>query len=1271
MEKPTIEILANTFLQDEASRITATLEKGSVREFMLMQKDEVRLRFNHPEAVTLHRGDFVELPGAGIYEVMDESQRPNFDIASGAFVFDITLHARYRKFAERIHRFSTDASSPETKWSLTDTCQRHGERIIASMNALADKDEAFRPWEKNSKGENRWELEVDGVIVDTAKCITITYDGTKILDAIDEIAREFECEWWFEGATLHLGKCRHSNAVAVRAGVELGKVSRSDSSESKATRIYFQGSTRNIPSTYRHTLLLRADATSSIGKGGEYHENMHLFRDTLRNIPDEAFTENSRAYNYDELQAESMEFSSMMFDDEYLVNAYGILTIVKTGWGGSSYISLRKFPVQEGWYRVDLDRITFKIHDYQTKPNGISARYAVRIRGFKEKDSYADYNLVYTKIAYGSWFSLTSMDSSGNVVIQGGKHEFYAQPNAKFLDVEIYLEANVSAEATIPFRCKITPEINTEKDHLGVHKPMPCLCPYDRYHFSASVTIQFRDSKGNPQGDPISGVMFNTAKSSLPEERWFMTTASKMAMIPALPAGETYRYFTIEQGVDLPFVPASMWTSDTVLRNGVEATVAGVAERRLLLPLKDENGNDLHGYLDTRPDLTEAEVMEEVKTLDDCYPGTETTITSLEQTTQTYTDTYETTDGSEEKKTWKAWMFKCAIFDNKPFSKRYLLDNEKLQATFQEGTTADGGRLNGMIFDLIARDDGYMEIVRDSDALLPNDAVCPRMGDKLIITGFDVRMFSDADNDLIAQAEMKLLEKARAIVSDINTDASTYEGEILCDIAREQIPGFDTMMLTPGHRVALTIPEYGLDRFVTRVLGFSIPIDIEYDNPRFTFGEQTAYSRLASLEDKLNGIDRATHARAGGEAMGDVPYDKDCYAMLERTFVQLPEDGRPSDAAPLDIRAYMVIDGKRAKAQWVWTSEAEGTKADFIKDDADPNASILRITALPEGASIVTIKATAASGEAKADAELQIAIGAQGGHLHTMTVSHPVVSFGSTNEGGMFARPVKVIVRTLTSGTEGMNPTQDGFLMMRTDADATWASVPREQGVAEITILDLLSAFPAARRIDLAFYCPKYDESNIVAESSIFLLETLMASVDRGQWEAGAQYYAGDLNPETDIVEISYVWYMGCKYRCLATGTTDAPLWDSPDWDMVEGDPALRLEWLGSEDTVYADDPKITLSLRAIIFNQDVTTHARTRWDWSRESFHGSTQNTLEDAAWSANHQNQGEYELSLVEADMNYHAGQHPDKLVYTAKATIRDAQGQVFKTQAYKIEF
>lgn len=118
-------------------------------------------------------------------------------------------------------------------------------------------------------------------------------------------------------------------------------------------------------------------------------------------------------------------------------------------------------------------------------------------------------------------------------------------------------------------------------------------------------------------------------------------------------------------------------------------------------------------------------------------------------------------------------------------------------------------------------------------------------------------------------------------------------------------------------------------------------------------------------------------------------------------------------------------------------------------------------------------------------------------------------------------------------------------------------------------------------------------------------------AVDRGEWQEGEEYYAGDRNPATGVYEISYVWYMGCKYRCLKTGTADPPLWNSPDWQFAEGDPELHLDInLGSDSYIARGEVK-NVECGVRIYNQDAT-DAVTAWKITRE-----TGDDTEDTAWN------------------------------------------------------
>lgn len=142
--------------------------------------------------------------------------------------------------------------------------------------------------------------------------------------------------------------------------------------------------------------------------------------------------------------------------------------------------------------------------------------------------------------------------------------------------------------------------------------------------------------------------------------------------------------------------------------------------------------------------------------------------------------------------------------------------------------------------------------------------------------------------------------------------------------------------------------------------------------------------------------------------------------------------------------------------------------------------------------------------------------------------------------------------------------------------------------------------------------------------------------VDRGAWKAGEMYYAATLNKATGMVETSHVWYLGCKYRCLATGTTDAPRWNSPDWEFEEGDPDAHIVFFGTDDHFIAAGETKSIDCRVFIYNQDATADV-TEWEISRD-----TGSETEDTAWSLKDKVQdfdGEIDIAFtsLENDLGY----------------------------------
>lgn len=177
--------------------------------------------------------------------------------------------------------------------------------------------------------------------------------------------------------------------------------------------------------------------------------------------------------------------------------------------------------------------------------------------------------------------------------------------------------------------------------------------------------------------------------------------------------------------------------------------------------------------------------------------------------------------------------------------------------------------------------------------------------------------------------------------------------------------------------------------------------------------------------------------------------------------------------------------------------------------------------------------------------------------------------------------------------------------------------------------------------------------------------------IDRGQWDATANYYCEAINPDIGRYEISDVWYMGCKWRCAKTGTKTAPAWNNTDWAMVEGNPQFTVEFA---DTDYIFDPDrfaLTLTIIARLYNMDITDDilpADVQWTRYSEDAKGN-ERVASDNAWALKRANAGKsIDLTIADCDLN---GYMPRTLKFIATVTLRDGQGREAGTESAIFEY
>jgi len=142
----------------------------------------------------------------------------------------------------------------------------------------------------------------------------------------------------------------------------------------------------------------------------------------------------------------------------------------------------------------------------------------------------------------------------------------------------------------------------------------------------------------------------------------------------------------------------------------------------------------------------------------------------------------------------------------------------------------------------------------------------------------------------------------------------------------------------------------------------------------------------------------------------------------------------------------------------------------------------------------------------------------------------------------------------------------------------------------------------------------------------------------------------------TGVYETSDVWYMGCKWRCLADAATEAPKWNSTQWAMIEGNPGFTIYIESTNGNTFVKDLSTTLSVRGWLYNQDITddiVDANVVWSRYSEAPDG-TPRTAADESWNAAHV--PAKTLVLTNDDVGIDSSGFPKKLVFKAVVTLDD---------------
>lgn len=444
-----------------------------------------------------------------------------------------------------------------------------------------------------------------------------------------------------------------------------------------------------------------------------------------------------------------------------------------------------------------------------------------------------------------------------------------------------------------------------------------------------NIVIQVIDSEGTITTTLTGAILNPQFQSGIADKNWIQLPNSSVMQV-----GQRFRIANIIENK----VKSSYFSSRYSAYDSISNVVRnGMVTSRLMLPVS-------HGtpYVDYKSGLSMEEGVEDVVIFEDVYPRAVCAITKID--TVQRKATVQNDDGTTTETTFTAYKIKDDFFTSAhPFQNDYIVPNETLKVVFQDGKrykegdsipagkkvgdliNPNSGKLNGWTFEVQFTKDSdgsaIWEIVRDNENFVPNEILCPEIGDQFVLTGFDISVVDDL---YVSEAEKELLEKANKYLEKLNTDPSTYDCTMMPDVMKAGLT------LGLGKRINL-INEAYIESTTdasgrkwgrkSRVIGYEIPLDIPYDNPVYTIGEKAAYSRFGAIEDK---IDALKFSMTGGKNIlggyvtgGDSSSSSGGIYVIKQTDITPASDTNVFSA----LRSCLEFTSKKAKEviNYLWT----------------------------------------------------------------------------------------------------------------------------------------------------------------------------------------------------------------------------------------------------------------------------------------------------------------------------------------------------------------
>lgn len=803
-----------------------SIYEGCVEKCELMKEDDITLKFSLVDPIYFPIGSWAKWRGKKY--IVTEIQNPTYNENTGGYDYELRLDAYYYAWKLRIYKYKPEAdklNTREASFSLTANLEW---QVKCLLRCLQVEGFIF-----NSDTEYTYSIHSvadDGL--DEVK--TLTYDATNYIDALSQIAKEWDTEWWVIDNVIHFGKCQDAEGTNVDfiLGKNVVNMTSSKSEGEHATRVYAFGSSRNMPTNWN-----KGEAEFNVVSVDNANKAFKFDKD----IYSEYFEDYDKTKTFDYqrivLNSATAQFDSAKDVYQLISIKSDIFELDVNDYKKEDKLYFLNDNSQEDDFAI---RLYCERNDYNQVPTITGARASIYLWQQESDGKYRRGTISFSDI---------NIDPSGtykNALVYIPFEEISVTQKRKF-----YLEVELMFTYSAPYKGQITLSegtkicIRTSEEYYKIHSELAYVNQNGVENASKAAIYSTKVGDFN--------FKWEDSDTALPKQ------------------GDTYRIKNLITN-RLP----SWWFKAN--RQDAEV-IKQMSETHLPLAAP--------GYIDIETPRNNAEIVEKVLVFDDIYPRTKAKISKVNYKLQNVmSDDGKTPTGEK----YTEYYIQTTDFS---FNKEWQLQNgENMKIVFQSGALA------GLTFDTEfdssetppekdndkVVEHSYFRILRqqfDGGLMLPNGAMYPKIGDKFILTGWDVTRL---DEMLITKAQKELAVETAKELKKMAIDPNTYECTLYSDVAYgkndetfvidengfhlldrdgvEIVTDDSGKELNPdmtwdfdiGRRVTLyNAAFFRSGKRESRVMGYEKKMDIPFDSPIYTIGEKAEYSRLNDMENQIGG----------------------------------------------------------------------------------------------------------------------------------------------------------------------------------------------------------------------------------------------------------------------------------------------------------------------------------------------------------------------------------------------------------------------------------